>query len=100
MSDTLYTVAGYSKGPDGKVKFRVANDIKRAEVLARNGHSEVSLRELPIAMTRVAAETFLNSTGAKKELGGKRAPKMSPAVMAQTRAEWNQAHAHLSYSEA
>ena len=73
MSDTLYTVAGYSKGPDGSVKFRVANDIRRAEVLARNGHTEVSMRVLPIAMTKVAAETFLNSAGAKKELGGLKA---------------------------
>jgi hypothetical protein len=73
MKDTLYTVAGYSRGPDGKVKFRVANDIKRAEVLARNGHTEVSMRVLPIAMTRVAAEQFLNSQGAKKELGGLKA---------------------------
>jgi len=73
MSDTLYRVAGYSRGPDGAVKFRVANDIKRAEVLARNGHTEVSMRVLPQAMTRVAAEQFLNSQGAKKELGGLKA---------------------------
>jgi hypothetical protein len=103
MSDALYTVAGYSKGPDGKVKFRVANDIKRAEVLARNGHSEVSLRELPIAMSKTAAEKFLQSKGARRELGGLRAcveRAMSGKSAAKTRAEWNQAHAHLSYSEA
>jgi hypothetical protein len=103
MSEALYTVAGYSKGPDGKVKFRVANDIKRAEVLARNGHSEVSLRELPIAMSKAAAETFLNSTGAKKELGGlRRCVERSQRGQsaAKTREQWNQAHAHLSYSEA
>ena len=68
-----FTVAGYSRGPDGEVKFRVANDLSRAQVLARNGHTEVSLRTLPIAMTKSAAEQFLNSTGARKELGGLKA---------------------------
>ena len=90
---TLYTVAGYSRGPDGKVKFRVANDIGRAAVLARNGHSEVSLRVLPIAMTKQAAETFLNSSGARKELGGLRRcveRAMNGAEAARVRAEFNE----------
>ena len=90
---TLYTVAGYSKGPEGKVKFRVANDINRAEVLVRNGHSEVSLRALPTAMTKQAAEQFLNSSGAKKELGGlKRCVEraMSSAEAARVRAQFNE----------
>ena len=100
MSDTLYTVAGYSKGPDGKVKFRVANDIKRAEVLARNGHTEVSMRVLPIAMSKTAAEQFLNSSGARKELGGLRRcveRAMTSKEAAKGREEWNRAHRHLSY---
>ena len=90
---SLYTVAGYSKGPDGKIKFRVANDIKRAEVLARNGHSAVSLRVLPIAMTKEAAEQFLNSKGAKKELGGLKQcidRAMTAREAAQVRAEFNE----------
>ena len=100
MSDTLYTVAGYSRGPDGKVKFRVANDIKRAEVLARNGHTEVSMRVLPLAMSKTAAEEFLNSQGARKELGGLRAcveRAMTSKQAARAREEWNHAHRHLSY---
>jgi len=100
MSDTLYTVAGYSRGPDGKVKFRVANDIGRAEVLARNGHTEVSLRVLPLAMSKTAAEQFLNSSGAKKELGDLRAcveRAMTSKEAAKGREEWNRAHRHLSY---
>jgi hypothetical protein len=90
---TLYTVAGYSRGPDGKIKFRVANDISRAQVLVRNGHSEVSLRVLPIAMSKTAAETFLNSSGAKKELGGLKAcveRAMTAKEAAQIRAEFNE----------
>jgi hypothetical protein len=100
MSDTLYTVAGYSRGPDGKIKFRVANDIRRAEVLARNGHTEVSMRVLPLAMSKTAAEEFLNSQGAKKALGGLRAcveRAMTSKEAAQGREEWNRAHRHLSY---
>jgi hypothetical protein len=90
---TLYTVAGYSRGPDGKIKFRVANDIGRAQVLARNGHSEVALRVLPIAMTKEAAETFLNSSGAKKPLGGQKScvePAMTSREAAQVRREFNE----------
>jgi hypothetical protein len=90
---TLYTVAGYSRGPDGKVKFRVANDIGRAQVLVRNGHSEVSLRVLPIAMTKEAAEQFLNSSGAKKPLGGQKScvePAMTSREAAQVRREFNE----------
>ena len=90
---TLYTVAGYSRGPDGQVKFRVANSISRAGVLARNGHSEVSLRVLPIAMSKEAAEQFLNSTGARKELGGLKAcveRAMTSREAAQIRAEFNE----------
>ena len=115
MSKTLYTVAGYSRGPDGSVKFRVANDINRAGVLARNGHTEVSLRVLPIAMTRVAAEDFLRSAGAKKELGGLRACvdraiksekkataaeiEMTPAMARKLREEHNRKWRHLSHED-
>jgi hypothetical protein len=98
-----FTVAGYSRGPDGEVKFRVANDLGRAQVLARNGHSEVALRVLPIAMTKSAAEQFLNSTGARKELGGLKAcvdraiesdktrsePALTEKQKAEGRAEFN-----------
>ena len=88
---SLYTVAGYSRGPDGKVKFRVANDINRAGVLARNGHSEVALRVLPTAMTKEAAEAFLASNGARKELGGQKPsePVMSAREATVVRAEFN-----------
>jgi hypothetical protein len=88
---TLYTVAGYSRGPDGKVKFRVANSISRAGVLARNGHSEVALRVLPIAMSKEAAEAFLASNGARKELGGQKPsePVMSAQQAQVIRAEFN-----------
>lgn len=66
---TLYTVAGYSKGPDGAVKFRVANDMARAQVLVRNGHTEVNLVLLPMSMSKEAARQFVDSKGVKQNLG-------------------------------
>lgn len=65
----MYTVAGYSKGPDGAVKFRVANDIKRAEVLVRNGHTQVNLVLLPMAMSKEAARQYVDGKGVKQNLG-------------------------------
>lgn len=64
----VYTVAGYSKGPDGRVKFRVANDMNRAAVLVRNGHTQVALRVLPIAMTKEAARQYIDGKGTLKEM--------------------------------
>ncbi|CAB4125620.1 hypothetical protein UFOVP181_469 [uncultured Caudovirales phage] len=66
---TLYTVAGYSKGPDGAVKFRVANDMARAGVLVRNGHTQVNLVALPMAMSKEAARQFIDAKGVKQNLG-------------------------------
>lgn len=56
---TLYTVAGWSTGPDGVCKFRVASQLSRAGVLAKNGHTAVTLHALPRAMTKEAAEVYL-----------------------------------------
>jgi hypothetical protein len=103
MSNTLYTVAGYSRGPDGAVKFRVANDMNRAGVLARNGHTEVLLTLLPRAMNRESAKRHVDQAGARKELGGLKAcversvKPESEKQKAQAREAWNLAHAHLSY---
>ena len=98
---SLYTVAGYSKGPDGKVKFRVANDMARAQVLVRNGHTQVSLVALPMAMSKEAARQFVDSKGIKLNLGQltecvRRAFKadedkrMSAKEAARIRAEFNE----------
>jgi hypothetical protein len=104
MSDTHYTVAGYSRGPDGAVKFRVANDMSRAGVLARNGHSEVLLTLLPRPMTREGAKQHVDSAGTRKELGGLRAcvergQASSEKSRARARQVWNDAHRHLSHED-
>ena len=55
----MYSFAGYSVGPDGVRKFRVANDRNRARVLEKNGHTEINIVELPHAMDRAAAEAYI-----------------------------------------
>ena len=54
-----FTVAGTSV-LNGKEKVRFANDIAtRVKVLARNGHTDVDLIELPQEMDKEMAVLFL-----------------------------------------
>ena len=98
---SLYTVAGYSRGPDGKVKFRVANDMARAQVLVRNGHTQVNLLALPTAMDKTLAKVYVDGLGVKLNLGQltervRRAfradeeRRMSAKEAARVRAEFNE----------
>ena len=59
-TDKLFTVAGTSK-LDGEVKVRFANDVMRIKVLAKHGHEDINLIELPNAMTKLAAAEFLKT---------------------------------------
>ncbi len=61
MSKT-FTIAGTSN-LNGKVKFRFANGTlkHREQVLTRNGHTEIKLVELPRAMGKEDARSFLES---------------------------------------
>ena len=59
-TDKLFTVAGTSK-LDGEVKVRFANDVMRIKVLAKHGHEDINLIELPEAMTKVQAAQFLKT---------------------------------------
>lgn len=62
-SEKLYTVAGFST-LNGVRKFRVANELAgRVRVLERNGHEEIHLVELPEAMSKAAAQAWLESHG-------------------------------------
>lgn len=56
--EKLFAVAGVSK-LDGAVKARFAKDMGRVKVLAKNGHTDVRLIELPEAMGKDAAVAFL-----------------------------------------
>ena len=57
-TDKLFTVAGVST-LNGDTKARFANDVMRIKVLAKNGHENIQLVELPEAMTKVDAAKFL-----------------------------------------
>jgi hypothetical protein len=59
-TDKLYTVAGVST-LNGETKARFANDTMRIKVLAKNGHTDITLVELPSEMTKIEAAKFLAS---------------------------------------
>jgi hypothetical protein len=59
-TDKLFTVCGTSK-LDGEMKVRFANDTMRIKVLAKHGHEDITLVELPTAMTKVDAAKFIQS---------------------------------------
>ena len=57
----MFTVAGLSR-QNGSLKLRFANDfVTRVKVLARNGHKDINLVELPQAMTKDAAVAYLTT---------------------------------------
>jgi hypothetical protein len=66
-AEHTYTVAGTSV-QDGVNTYRFANTLKRAAVLARNGHTNVVLMELPRAMVLKDAVAFLKAQGVYAEL--------------------------------
>ena len=57
-TDKQFTVAGVSK-LDGEYKVRFANDTLRIKVLAKHGHEDITLVELPSAMTKLDAVQFI-----------------------------------------
>lgn len=50
-TDKKFAVAGVSTLA-GKTKVRFANDMMRIKILAKNGHSDVQLVDLPREMTK------------------------------------------------
>lgn len=59
-TDKVFTVAGTSK-LNGEMKVRFANDVMRIKVLAKHGHEDITLVELPSAMSKVEAVKFIKS---------------------------------------
>lgn len=57
---TTYTYSGTSTCK-GQTKVRFANDAMRVKVLAKTGHSNIDLIELPDAMTKEQAVAYLIS---------------------------------------
>lgn len=61
MSDKSFKIAGVSK-LKGSYKVRFANDMTRVKVLAKTGHTEIELIELPKEMTKPELVTYLKTT--------------------------------------
>jgi len=61
MSDKTFKIAGVSK-LNGSYKVRFANDMTRVKVLAKTGHSEIELLELPREMSKPELVTHLKTT--------------------------------------
>lgn len=59
-TDKLFTVVGTST-LDGKTKVRFANDVMRIKILAKNGHTNINLIELPQALNKVDAVRYMQS---------------------------------------
>ena len=57
----MFKVAGLSV-LKGEAKVRFANDMTRVKVLAKNGHTDIELMELPEAMDKPAVVTYLKTT--------------------------------------
>lgn len=61
-TDKKFAVAGVST-LNGKTKIRFANDAMRVKILAKNGHTDVELIELPHEMTKAEIAAHLTETG-------------------------------------
>lgn len=57
----MFKVAGVSVR-DGQMKVRWASDMTRVKVLVKTGHSDINLIDLPEAMDKGQAVTFLKTT--------------------------------------
>ena len=61
-TDKKFAVAGVSTF-QGRTKIRFANDTMRVKILAKNGHSDVQLVDLPREMTKAEIGQHMVSTG-------------------------------------
>lgn len=96
-TDKIYTVAGVSK-LGGEYKVRFANDVMRIKVLAKHGHEDITLVELPQAMTKLDAARFIQSVDEMSSVAaqaaiadyldrnGEKAPQAKPAAKATAKA--------------
>ena len=61
MTDKTFKIAGVSK-LKGAYKVRFANDMTRVKVLAKTGHTDIDLIELPHAMGKSELVAYLKTT--------------------------------------
>jgi hypothetical protein len=61
-TDKKFAVAGYST-LNGRTKLRFANDIMRIKILAKNGHENVELVNLPYEMSKREIAEYMQAQG-------------------------------------
>jgi hypothetical protein len=61
-TEKTFAVAGVST-LNGQTKLRFANDTVRIKILAKNGHTDVELIDLPREMTKAEAVAHMKSVG-------------------------------------
>lgn len=61
-TNKTFAVAGVST-LNGKTKIRFANDVMRIKILAKNGHTDIELIDLPHAMTKSEIVQHMKSMG-------------------------------------
>ncbi len=61
-TDKKFAVAGVSTQA-GKTKVRFANDTMRIKILAKNGHTNIELIELPREMTKGEIAAYMVEVG-------------------------------------
>jgi hypothetical protein len=96
MTNQTFTVAGVSKHK-GEFKVRFANDMLRTKNLTKSGHTDITLVELPSAMSKLDAIKHIatldefGTVGAKAAimdyLDRKDAAPKAPAVKAPVKAK-------------
>jgi hypothetical protein len=57
-----FSVTGVST-LNGKTKIRFANDVMRIKILAKNGHENIELVDLPNAMSKAEIAVYLKESG-------------------------------------
>lgn len=62
-----FSVAGVST-LNGKTKIRFANDVMRIKILAKNGHTDINLVDLPHEMTKSEIAAHMKATGFGSDL--------------------------------
>ena len=61
-TEKTFAVAGVST-LNGQTKLRFANDTVRIKILAKNGHTDIDLVDLPREMTKAEAVAHMRSIG-------------------------------------
>ena len=61
-TEKKFAVAGVST-LEGKTKIRFANDTMRIKILAKNGHTDIQLVDLPREMTKAEIAAHMIETG-------------------------------------